>query len=176
MIAVTRAVVRKWLDALLHIHDTPRRIAAAYALGVFFGFSPVLGLHTILGIVFAFVFGLNRVAVLLGVYSNLPWIIAAYYTFATILGAAILRMPLPVGLRGSLEGLFALSVFSRGFWEQLVVLLRPLLWPFVVGSTLGAIVLALVGYRLALAFVLASKRAAHKLEDARGPGSRGTGS
>lgn len=158
MIAVTRAAMGRWLDTLLHIHDTPRRIAAAYALGVFFGFSPFLGLHTILGIVCAFVFGLNRVAVLLGVYSNLPWIIAAYYTLATIVGAAILRVPLPIGLRSELDTLFALSVFSRGFWIALVDHLRPLLWPFMVGSTVGAVVLALVSYRLALAFLEARQR------------------
>jgi uncharacterized protein (DUF2062 family) len=70
---------RKWLDTLLHIADTPERTAAAFALGVFFGFSPFLGLHTLLGILFAFLLNLNRVAVLLGVYSNLPWIIAPYY-------------------------------------------------------------------------------------------------
>ena len=49
MIHLTRALVRRWLDALLHIEDTPERTAAAFALGVFFGFSPFLGLHTILG-------------------------------------------------------------------------------------------------------------------------------
>ena len=83
MIHLTRALVRRWLDALLHIEDTPQRTAAAFALGVFFGFSPFLGLHTLLGILFAFLLNLNRVAVLLGVYSNLPWIIAPYYAFAT---------------------------------------------------------------------------------------------
>lgn len=150
MISVTRAALKKWLDALLHIHDTPRRIAAAYALGVFFGFSPLLGLHTILGLVFGFVLGLNRVAVLLGVYSNLPWIIAAYYTLATIVGAAILRVPIPAELGRDLEGLFARSIFSRGFWESLFDLLRPLFWPFVVGSTLGAFALAIVTYWVAL--------------------------
>ena len=41
--------IRRWLDQLLHTHDTPQRTAAAYALGVFFGFSPLLGLHTVLG-------------------------------------------------------------------------------------------------------------------------------
>ena len=46
MIHLTRALIRRWLDALLHIHDTPERTAAAFALGVFFGFSPFLGLHT----------------------------------------------------------------------------------------------------------------------------------
>ena len=52
---------------------------------------PVLGLHTVLGLVVAFAFNLNRVAVLLGVYSNLPWILPAYYTLATLLGATLLR-------------------------------------------------------------------------------------
>ena len=44
---------RAWLEQLLHTHDTPQRTAAAYALGVFFGFSPLLGLHTVLGLGFA---------------------------------------------------------------------------------------------------------------------------
>src|SRR5262249_50056764 len=68
MIHLTRSLVRRWLDQLLHIHDTPERTAAAFALGVFLGFSPFLGFHTILGIALAFLLNLNRVAVLLGVY------------------------------------------------------------------------------------------------------------
>src|SRR4026209_2611576 len=93
---------RAGLEQLLHPHDTPQRTASAYALGVFFGFSPLLGLHTILGLVFAFALNLNRVAVLLGVYSNLPWILVPYYTLMTWLGATILRTELPPGV---LEGL-----------------------------------------------------------------------
>src|SRR5262245_66491344 len=58
--------LRRFLDHLLHTHDTPQRTAAAYALGVFLGFSPLLGLHTILGLILAFALSLNRVAVLLG--------------------------------------------------------------------------------------------------------------
>src|SRR5258708_35044577 len=89
---------KRWLEQLLHTHDTPRRTAAAYALGVFFGFSPMLGLHTVLGVSAAFVFNLNRLAVVLGIYSNLPWILPAYYTLATLVGAAILRVDVPPGL------------------------------------------------------------------------------
>src|SRR6187401_2575634 len=88
---------RRWLGQLLHTHDTPTRTAAAYAVGVFFGFSPFLGLHTVLGLVVAFAFNLNRVAVLLGVYSNLPWILPAYYTLATTVGAALLQYDVPAG-------------------------------------------------------------------------------
>src|SRR3954468_16297553 len=99
--------LRRWLEQLLHTHDTPQRTAAAYALGVFFGFSPMLGMHTVLGLVFAFALNLNRVAVLLGIYSNLPWILPAYYTLATVVGAAILRAQVPPGLLQDLSAPFA---------------------------------------------------------------------
>ena len=35
--------IRQWLETLLHIEDSPERTAAAYALGVLLGFSPLLG-------------------------------------------------------------------------------------------------------------------------------------
>jgi uncharacterized protein (DUF2062 family) len=157
MIHQTRSLIRRWLSALLHIQDTPQRTAAAFALGVFFGFSPFLGLHTIMAVALAFLLNLNRVAVLLGVYSNLPWIIGAYYASTTMLGAALLRTRLPEGFRDRLSDLSELSVLQGGFWQELARLLMPLLWPFTVGSTLGAIVLAAAAYPLALAFINSRK-------------------
>ena len=158
MIHLTRALIRRWLDALLHIEDTPERTAAAFALGVFFGFSPFLGLHTALGIIAAFLLNLNRVAVLLGVYSNLPWIIGPYYAFATMAGARITGHKLPPGLKSQLGALFELTVFDTEFWRRLITILKPLLWPYTVGSTFGAIVLAALAYPLALAFVTSRRR------------------
>src|SRR5262249_21983688 len=119
MIHLTRQLVRRWLDALLHIDDTPQRTAAAFALGVFFGFSPFLGLHTILGVVFAFLLNLNRVAVLLGVYSNLPWVIAPYYAFVTMAGARTMHHRIPPGFKGRIASLFELSLYGGEFWRQL---------------------------------------------------------
>jgi uncharacterized protein (DUF2062 family) len=153
MIHLTKALVRRWLDALLHIEDTPERTAAAYAVGVFCGFSPFLGLHTVLGLACAFLLNLNRVAVLLGIYSNVPWIIAAYYASTTMFGAALMQSRVPAGFKDRFVDLFALSVTSREFWTGVMTLLHPLLWPFVVGSTVGAVVLALAAYQLALGFV-----------------------
>jgi uncharacterized protein len=158
MIHLTRRVVRRWLDTLLHIQDTPERTAAAFALGVFFGFSPFLGLHTLLAITVAFLLNMNRVAALLGVYSNLPWVIAPYYAFATMAGSVITRTRVPVGLRAQLVALFDLSVFSGEFWHQLITILKPLLWPYAVGSTIGALILAAIAYPLALAFVTSRRR------------------
>jgi uncharacterized protein len=161
MIHATRAAVRKWLDVLLHIHDSPQRTAAAFALGVFFGFSPFLGLHTILALACAFVFGLNRVAVLVGVYSNLPWILAPYYATATLGGAEVLGTRLQPGFRQQLYRLFELSLWQGDFWRKLVTLMRPLLWPYTIGSLVGAVILAAVAYKVALAFVIAQRRHHH---------------
>jgi hypothetical protein len=158
MIHLTKALARRWLDQLLHIDDSPERTAAAFALGVFFGFSPLLGFHTLLGITFAFLFNLNRVAALLGVYSNLPWIIAPYYAVATMVGAEIMQQRLPQGFRAQLRAMFDLSMYDGEFWRRLVVVLKPLAIPYAVGSTLGALLLAAGAYQLALAFVKSRKR------------------
>jgi uncharacterized protein (DUF2062 family) len=158
MIAITRALVRKWMEALLHIHDTPERTAAAYAVGVFFGFSPFLGLHTVLGLGVAFVFNLNRVAVLAGVYSNLPWIIAAWYALTTAFGAWLLGTKVPPEFGEMIRQMFSLTLFSADFWRRMAHDMRPLLWPYVVGSLLGAVSLAVPAYWLTRGFLVAKRK------------------
>jgi uncharacterized protein (DUF2062 family) len=152
------ARLRLWLDQLLHTHDTPQRTAAAYAVGVFFGFSPFLGLHTVLGLIVAFAFGLNRVAVLLGVYSNLPWILPAYYTVATMVGATLLRYDLPPRMLVNLRDSLANDSWSQ--FGHVARTLAPLLWAYGLGSTIGAIGLAVVAYRFALAMIVTHRRRA----------------
>jgi uncharacterized protein (DUF2062 family) len=143
---------RDRLGHLLHTHDTPQRTAAAFALGVFFGFSPFLGLHTVLGLALAFALGLNRVAVLLGVYSNLPWILPPYYAAMTLAGAALLGADVPPEF---------ITKVRHGSWRDLPAIaysLRPLAMSFIVGSLVGATLLALAAYRLSLAAIIAHRR------------------
>lgn len=162
MIHLTKALLRRWLTTLLHVDDTPERTAAAFALGVFFGFSPFLGLHTLLGVIFAFLLNYNRVAVLLGVYSNLPWVIAPYYAFSTmVVGAPLTGHRVPPGFRQQVVDLFERSFYDGDFWHQVGVILRPFFWPYMLGSVLGAIVLAGVAYPLALAFLRSRRKLTH---------------
>lgn len=149
-------MTRAWIDKLLHTHDTPDRTAKAFALGVFFGFSPFLGLHTLLALLLAFILRLNRVAVLIGVYSNLPWILPAYYTLATVAGAALIRADVPPGLLGQLR-----ETVTGAAWGEvrlLATMLAPLAWSFLIGSTLAATALALIAYRVSLAMIIARRR------------------
>lgn len=147
---------RRRLAQLLHTHDTPERTAAAYGLGVFIGFSPLLGFHTALGIVLAFALSLNRVAVLLGIYSNLPWILPAYYTLATAGGAEILRIPLKPRVLHELS-----SALTDGSWKdlhKLAHILAPFAWAYALGSTIGAAILGVVAFRVSLTMIRAHRR------------------
>lgn len=147
---------RRWLNQLLHTHDTPQRTAVAFAVGVFFGFSPMLGLHTVLGLAVAFAFNLNRVAVLLGIYSNLPWILPAYYSLATLLGAIILGVEVPPNLLRDFQQ--SLADRSWADFRQLGATLTPLAWAYVLGSTIGAVILAAIAHRVALLMIIAHRR------------------
>ena len=106
---------------------------------MFFGFSPFLGLHTMLALGVAFVFNLNRVAVLVGVYSNLPWIIAAWYALTTAAGAWLLGTQLPPGFgepaRAAVQPVAVPARSSGAPWPREM---RPLFWPYFVGSLIGA--------------------------------------
>jgi uncharacterized protein (DUF2062 family) len=166
MIQFTRATVARWLKLLLHIEGTPRRTAAAYAIGVFCGFSPLLGLHTLMGLALAFALGLNRVAVVAGVYSNLPWIIAPYYALSTAAGAMILGRVPPPDVRAQLASMLDHSPFAADFWRSATAL-KTLFWPYMLGSTLGALLLGLVAYRVTLRFLLMRQTLASRAADGR---------
>ena len=162
MIHLTRSLIRRWLGELLHIDDSPERTAAAFALGVFLGFSPFIGFHTLIGILLAFLLNFNRVAVLLGVYSNLPWIVAPYYAFVTMfVGGPLTGDRIPPGFRRQVADVFEHSVFQGEFWYQLGLIFRPLVVPYTVGSLIGALALAAIAYPLALAFVTSQRRLSH---------------
>jgi len=155
--------VRAWLEQLLHTNDTPQRTAAAYALGVFLGFSPLLGLHTILGLILAFALNVNRVAVLLGVYSNLPWILVPYYTLATWLGATLLGAAPPPGL----DDAFITALQNRSWSEfrSAFEALEPVFWAFTLGSTIGATLLALVAYRVSSVMITTHRKRTHRSQN-----------
>ena len=145
----------RWLARLAESSDTPRRTAAAFALGIFLSFSPFLGLQIVTGLTLAFALRLSRVATLVGLCVNLPLIMVPWYTLTTAAGAYALGVPIAVDFPQRLTALFALPFYRAVFWEHAFELVAPFGWPFVVGSTVGAIVVGAVSY-VALVPVVAS--------------------
>jgi uncharacterized protein (DUF2062 family) len=142
---MVRRTVKNFLRRLLALDDTPERIALAFAVGVFLAFSPLLGLHTLLGVAVAFLFRLNRVAVLLGVFVNNPWTLVPIYTAGTYLGGMFLGFPASSGL----PDFGWRQLWKARYWVELAGQWRLLL-PLVLGSSILAVLLALLSYPLAL--------------------------
>ncbi len=125
--------VRRTGQVLLHVEDTPSRVAAAFALGLFIAFFPILGIHTGLALLIAVGFRLNKAAILLGAWVNNPWTIAPMYTAGTLVGCVLLGES-PVSLET-----IDWHLTGRAFYASLYAGLRPLVAPFVVGNlVLGA--------------------------------------
>lgn len=152
-----RALLRRCEAALLAADETPHRAAVSLACGVFLSFSPLLGLQIAIAIAMAWSMRLNRVLLFVGLCSNLPWITPAYYAATTEAAAWVLGIAPPSQLAGRFGELLSHSILGATFWRELLLLVRPLFWPFVVGSFLAAGVLALVAYTLGIALVSARR-------------------
>jgi uncharacterized protein (DUF2062 family) len=140
--------IRRVVSSLAQVPDTSERTAIAFSLGVFIGFSPLLGFHTILGVVLALLFRLNRVAVLSGVWINVPWVAVPYYTFATWAGIRMLGMRDAV----SFPEVGFSEILSWAFWVGLASQWR-LLIPAFAGSLVLSCILAGLAYPFSLWFV-----------------------
>jgi hypothetical protein len=150
-----RGILRRCESVLAQADEPPRRTAAAFAVGVGLSFSPLLGLQILLAALLSWAFKLNRLVLFVGLCTNLPWIMAPYYA-ATTGAAAWLMGVAPAGqLVGDFAGLFSHSVLSSAFWTEVVRVLWPLFWPFVVGSSVAALAVAALAYRVGLALATA---------------------
>ena len=143
--------LRRTLQILLHVEDSPSRVALAFALGVFIAFSPLLGIHTGLAIAIAIAFRLNKTAILVGAWTNNPWTIAPMYSAGTLLGCFVL------GVSPTSLGEIDWSLSGRAFYASLGSGLRPLVLPFVVGNLALGAAAGLVSF-LALRWILARRR------------------
>jgi len=96
---------RQWrgrFSAVFHLDESPWRTALALAVGVFLSFTPFWGFQTILALLLATVFRLNRAVTITGTWLNLPWFAPFVYAGAMKLGAWMLP---------DLSGLAGLSAY-----------------------------------------------------------------
>jgi len=75
---------------IIKLKESPHRVALAFSTGVFIGMSPLLGMHTVLWVLAAWLFRLNTFAIIAGVNVTNLWTIVPIYAFSTWLGAQCL--------------------------------------------------------------------------------------
>lgn len=136
------SLVRRTFKVLIHVEDTPHRVALAFGIGVFIAFFPVVGIHTALALGIALAFRLNRVAILAGTFVNNPWTIAPLFMAGTVLGCGLL------GVSTAELGGIDWDLRGWAFYGSLLEHLRPFLLPYLLGNTLLGAASASLAYFL----------------------------
>ena len=148
--------LQKWLSAhhvrLIAIEDTSHSIALGSAIGIFFGFTPLYPLKTLLSIAVAWISRCNKIAAAIAVtlHDVLIFAMPAIYFAEYKAGCWILQRPAPhrvpfgqIGMRTYVNW----HVFER------------LIWPALVGSLFLAVPSAIVVYFLMRMLVSRSRKA-----------------
>jgi uncharacterized protein (DUF2062 family) len=158
------ARMKRWLAAhhmtLMTIADTPHSIALGSAIGIFFGFTPLYPVKTLLSIAVAWIFRCNKIAAAIAVtlHDVLIWAMPALYVAEYHLGCWSLQRPVAqrvyfrqFGLRDYMHW----HVFSRVVW--------PTFWPAFIGSLFLAVPSAIIVYFL-MRLLISRARTPQKIE------------
>lgn len=142
---------------LLAIDDPPERTALAFSIGVFITFSPLLGLHTIIATLIAFLFRFNKIAIYTGTYINNPFSLVPIIIVSYGVGAFLLGRPLRIPPEG-VELLKYPHPLTGSYYHQLFTSSWYLVEPFAIGGMLLSVVCSVVSYPLTLRLLRAHRR------------------
>lgn len=144
---------------LLALDDPPERTALAFSIGVFIAFSPLLGLHTILATLIAFLFRFNKVAIFSGTFINNPFLTLVPIIIASYaIGAFILGRPLRIPAAG-VELLMHPHLLTAAYYRRLFHESWDVVWPFTIGGLVLSVVCSLVAYPVTSSLLRAHRRA-----------------
>lgn len=131
--------LRRRLSHALGAAERPRRLAAAWALGVAIGFSPLVGLHTAIALGLAFLLRLNRIDVVLGTLIINPWTMVVYVPSAVVVGSWITGSQLAFGETSD-------AILAQPLWQLSAGYARSVVVSWLAGATLCSVTAGGVTY------------------------------
>lgn len=141
--------VRYLLHRLGRLPGTPYSIAAGFACGAAISFTPFVGLHFILGAVWAWIARANILASAIGTAVGNPWtfpfIWAWIFHLGRLMGAGDKNANISDVNVSALFGALT-EAFLNGDFDGVVEISAPILWPMLLGSVPTIIVVWLIFY------------------------------
>jgi uncharacterized protein (DUF2062 family) len=128
---------RKAYQRFVKIRGHPREISLGFALGLFVGMSPFMGLHTAIAVLLAALFKWNKISAALAVWISNPLTAPVIYGLAYVMGAKVLAYENSYALPRHFD-LDALLFIIRSAPDIIGVL--------IVGGMVMGIPLAIAGY------------------------------
>ncbi|MFH1615283.1 MAG: DUF2062 domain-containing protein [Planctomycetota bacterium] len=152
----SRPLIRFIKFRILHINDTPHRLAMGVALGFFVAYLPFYGTHILIVLPLAYLFRANRFTALLAIWLNNPLTIFPISYTTYIIGqsarsiftdTSLLTFQQTYKLFSTLDA-FPVGIFSSQFWNRLTKIFMQVGLELTVGGFILGTLLALCGYFL----------------------------
>ena len=128
---------------ILHIDDTPHRIALGMGLAIFITWTPAIGLQMVLVLLLCMLFRANKLVGLPFVWISNPATILPIYGPNYLIGCWLL------GGDYNFDWGPARALFRHGWWEQINAwwkLTNEIFWPLWLGSLVVGLVLGVATY------------------------------
>jgi len=132
---------KEYIRRFFLIHDTPHKVAAGFALGIFWGIMPGEGVGITL--ITAYILRFNRLSATAGVLASNMWMTFVALPIATFIGGFIFGVS-PETLINSFQKTYGLG--WKYFFTETIFL--EILTPFFVGFFIVSIAIALIFYFL----------------------------
>lgn len=165
-----------YLKRLIRLSGTPHNIAAGVACGAAISFTPLVGLHIVLGAALALIVRGNFLAVVAGTLVGNPWTfpfiwVASYEVGQFLLGGhAVAAQPVTFG---ELAGYFAeaarqmTAIGPVAAVEHLAAELSVVAWPMLVGGVPLGIIAGLLIYVPLVRMIAAYQEARRRRRELR---------
>ena len=147
------AKIREKIHEAISAETDERSLAAGFAVGVFFSFTPLLSLHMVLALIVAVVFRFNKVATIAGAWVNNPYTMPFVFYGCFRFGEWILGMRIP---SPSFE-----SYTLKSLLKAAVPYAAPLFLGTTVVGLAAAAVAYVVVYRIAVRVKSARRKGTH---------------
>jgi len=126
--------IRDKLHEAIGGETNEKNLAAGFAVGVFFSFTPLVSLHMVLALLVAIIFRLSKVAAMAGAWVNNPYTMPFVFYACFRLGKWILGVHIPT------------PVFTELRLATILKVARPYAAPLFLGTTVVGLLAALLAY------------------------------
>ncbi|MFP4053416.1 MAG: DUF2062 domain-containing protein [Phycisphaerae bacterium] len=136
-----RKIRRLIIYRVLHVDDTPHRIALSLAVAIFVAWTPTIGLQMILTVAISALLGANKFVGVPFVWISNPFTMVPIYLPNYLLGSWLLGRRYTTA--EFFEAVRDASAYQGGWWDR-VATWWPAIWPVFPPLLLGSLIVAAV--------------------------------
>ena len=138
----------KLKQLILHPEMSVHQVALSFAIGLSLAWNPFVGLHTSIIILLCFLFRrLHQPLMLLVCYLNNPWTLVPMATASAVVGNVLLGRGWHLNLRGiAWHTISVRSFLTKEGFDAMLLMLKPILLPYLVGGLLLSALALPLGY------------------------------